>query len=70
MSIVNACDPKLERGRLLIVVATIVISIAAVSLLTLALWSDWRTGTALNLIDNSLLIGFAILKRDALLHGS
>ena len=67
MSVVNARDPKLERDRLLIVVATIVINIAAVSLLTLAPWSDWRTGTALNLIDNSLLIGFVILKRDALL---
>lgn len=67
MSVVNARDPKLERDRLLIVVATIVINIAAVSLLTLASWSDWRTGTALNLIDNSLLIGFVILKRDALL---
>ena len=67
MSVVNARDPKLERGRLLVVIATIVINIAAVSLLTLAPWSDWRTGTALNLIDNSLLIGFVILKRDALL---
>ena len=67
MSVVNARDPKLERERLLIVIATIVINIAAVSLLTLAPWSDWRTGTALNLIDNSLLIGFVILKRDALL---
>ena len=67
MSVVNARNPKLERGRLLVVIATIVINIAAVSLLTLVPWSDWRTGTALNLIDNSLLIGFVILKRDALL---
>ena len=67
MSVVNARNPKLERDRLLIVIATIVINIAAVSLLTLAPWSDWRTGTALNVIDNSLLIGFVILKRDALL---
>jgi hypothetical protein len=67
MSVVDARDPRLERGRLLIVVTTIVINIAAVSLLTLAPWSDWRTGTALNVIDNSLLIGFVILKRDALL---
>jgi hypothetical protein len=67
MPVVNARGPKLERSRLLIVIATIVINIAAVSLLTLAPWSDWRTGTALNVIDNSLLIGFVILKRDALL---
>ena len=60
-------DAALERGRLLIVIATIVVNVVAVSLLTLGPWSDWRTGAALNLIDNSLLIGFVILKRDALL---
>lgn len=67
MSVVNAGDPKLERERLLIVIATVVINIATVSLLTLAPWSDWRTGTALNVIDNSLLIAFVLLKHDALL---
>ncbi len=67
MSVVNTRDPKLERERLLVVIATIVINLMAVSLLTLAPWSDWRTGTALNLMDNSLLIGFVILKRDVLL---
>jgi hypothetical protein len=67
MSVVNAHEPKLERDRLLIVIATIAINVVAVLLLTLASWSDWRTGTALNLIDNSLLIGFVILKRDPLL---
>src|SRR5881397_2116951 len=63
----NAHEISLERGRLWIVLATIAINVVAVSLLTLAPWSDWRTGTALNVIDNSLLIGFVILKRDALL---
>jgi hypothetical protein len=67
MSVVNAREPKLERGRLLIVIATVAINVVAVLLLTFAPRSDWRTGTALNLIDNSLLIGFVILKRDALL---
>jgi hypothetical protein len=67
MSVLNARDPKLERGRLLIVIATIVINIAAVSLLTFAPWSDWRTGSALNVIDNCLLVGFTLVRRDALL---
>ncbi len=60
-------DPALERGRLRVVIATIVINVAAVSLLALAPWSDWRTGAALNLIDNCLLIGFALVTRDTLL---
>ena len=64
---VNARDSKLERQRLAVVLATIVINVITVSLLNLAPWSDWRTGAALNLIDNILLIGFVILKRDALL---
>lgn len=29
--------------------------------------SDWRPGLALNVVDNCLLIGFAFIKRDALL---
>jgi len=32
----------LELGRLRIVIATIVINVVAVSLLTFAPWSDWR----------------------------
>ena len=60
-------DSTLERDRLLVVIATIVINVAAVSLLTLAPWSDRRTGAALNLVDNCLLIGFALVRRDALL---
>jgi hypothetical protein len=49
------------------VLATIVINIVAVSLLTFAPWSDWRTGAALNIVDNCLLVGFALVRRDALL---
>ena len=36
-------------------------------MLTFAPWSDWRTGAALNLIDNYLLVGFVIVRRDVLL---
>ncbi|HEV8618596.1 MAG TPA: hypothetical protein VGQ70_03805, partial [Candidatus Udaeobacter sp.] len=60
-------DAALERDRLWVVLATVVINIAAVSLLTFAPWSDWRTGAALNVIDNCLLVGFVIVRRDVLL---
>jgi len=60
-------EAALERGRLRVVIATIVINVLAVSLLTFAPWSDWRTGAALNIIDNCLLAGFAFARRDALL---
>jgi hypothetical protein len=63
----DATDVRLERERLLVVVATITINVVAVSLLTFAPWSDWRTGAALNFVDNCLLIGFALVRRDALL---
>ncbi len=58
---------SVEAERLRVVLATIVINVVAVSLLTLAPWSDWRTGLALNVIDNALLIGFALARRDALI---
>lgn len=56
-----------ERARLGVVIATIIINVTAVSLLALVPWSDWRTGLALNLVDNCLLVGVAIVRRDALL---
>jgi hypothetical protein len=64
---VNAYDISLERGRLCVVLATVVINVVAVSLLTFAPWSDWRTGAALNIVDNCLLVGFALVRQDALL---
>ena len=67
MTLTEANDLVLERDRLLVVIATIVINIVAVSLLTFAPWSDWRTGAALNIVDNCLLVGFVLTKRDALL---
>src|SRR5436853_7923092 len=63
----NAHEISLERGRLWIVLATIAINIVAVSLLTFAPWSDWRTGAALNIVDNCLLVGFVLVRSDALL---
>jgi hypothetical protein len=67
MSLPNMHDPALERGRLWVVIATIAINVGAVSLLTFAPWSDWRTGAALNLVDNCLLVGFVLVRRDPLL---
>ena len=63
----SADDASLERGRLAVVLATVAINVIAVSLLALAPWSDWRTGAALNLLDNCLLIGFVLARRDAVL---
>jgi hypothetical protein len=60
-------ETKIERDRLRVVIATIVINIVAVSLLTFAPWSDWRTGAGLNVLDNCLLVGFALVRQDALL---
>jgi hypothetical protein len=67
MIAMNPNDTLLERDRLCVVIATIVINIVAVSLLTFAPWSDWRTGVTLNSVDNCLLVGFALVRRDALL---
>jgi hypothetical protein len=63
----NRPDDALERQRLLVVIATIFINVIAVSELRFAPWSDWRTGAALNFIDNCLLLGFTVVRRDALL---
>ncbi|MBX7209611.1 MAG: hypothetical protein K1X78_14945 [Verrucomicrobiaceae bacterium] len=59
-------DP-LDGTRLRVVLATVAINITGVGLLTLAPWSDWRTGMILNLIDNAMLLGFVLAKRDLLL---
>jgi len=59
-------DP-LELRRLKVVLATIGINVIAVALLTLAPWSDWKTGLALNLVDNGLLLAFLVVYHDRLL---
>jgi len=62
----NASDP-LDRPRLHVVLATVVFNVATVALLTQVPWSDWRTGLGVNLIDNAILLGFILLRRDLLL---
>lgn len=51
-------DPEdsLARNRLLIILTTIVINVIAVGLFAFTSWSDWKTGVALNLVDNTLLL--------------
>ncbi len=58
---------SLEAGRMRVVIATIAINVIAVGLLTFAPWSNWRTGLALNLFDNVLLLAFVLRHRDGLL---
>ena len=60
-------DGLREQGRLRIVIATIVINIVSVALLTFAPWSDWKTGLVLNLEDNLLLLGYVAWRRDIVL---
>ncbi|MGC1321324.1 MAG: hypothetical protein WA849_04015 [Candidatus Udaeobacter sp.] len=67
MTFTDARDPARVRGRLCVVIATIGINVIAVSLLTFAPWLGWRTGAALSVVDNCLLVGFIVVRRDALL---
>ena len=62
-SSLSAEKKLIERGRLRVVVATILINVVAVASLTLVSWSDWRTGVALNLVDNTVLLGFSVATR-------
>jgi hypothetical protein len=56
-----------EPIRLRVVLATVVINVVAVAALAFAPWSDWRTGVALNLVDNLLLLAIVVHKADRLL---
>jgi hypothetical protein len=62
----NQSDP-LDRARLCVILATVFINILAVALLVFAPWSNWRTGLALNLLDNLILLGFVFLRYDKLI---
>lgn len=63
----HADSNSYDQGRLRLVMATIVINIVAVALLTFAPWSDWKSGLALNLFDNLLLLSYVAMHRDTLL---
>lgn len=49
------------------VLATIVLNVVGVTYFVHVPWSDWRTGTGLNIADNLLLAGYALLHRDRLM---
>ena len=63
----NATSDPLDRARLRIILATVFLNVMAVALLVFAPWSNWRTGLALNLIDNFLLLSFIFLRHDMLI---
>jgi len=60
-------DDSLAHKRLRLIMTTIGINVVAVALLTMVPWSDWKTGLALNLVDNSLLLWFVVTHGDRLL---
>lgn len=60
-------DDSLALKRLLLIIATIAINIVAVAVLTWAPWSDWKTGLALNVVDNAMLLWFVVKHGDILL---
>lgn len=60
-----ASDAALERGRLRVVLATVLLNVVAVALLTLLPGAAWRSGLAVALADSALLLGFVIVRRDA-----
>lgn len=54
-----------ERARLTVILITVGISVIGVSLLTLiSQYSDWKTSIPLNVVENALLIIYAIRYRD------
>ena len=59
---------NIESARLKVILATLVINIVAVVAFSFCPWSDWRTGMALNLFDNFILIVFALRARDRLME--
>lgn len=64
MSDVNeAC----AKSRLRIVGMTIAMNVIAVALLTWVPWSDWKTGVALNVFDNIVLLWHVAKHRDLVL---
>jgi hypothetical protein len=62
-----ASPDNLERGRLRLILTTIAINILVVALLTSAPWSDGRTAVGLNLIDNTMILGWILICRDRLI---
>jgi hypothetical protein len=58
---------KLDGQRLWVVLGTVAISIAGVTLLVWAPWSNWRSAVMLNGIENLIVLAFVWRRRDGLL---
>lgn len=56
-----------KNERLKVILLTIVLNITAVVIFANVPWSDWRTGMALNFLDNVILISYALIRRDRLM---
>ena len=56
-----------DRERLYVVLATVFINVLAVFAFAFVPWSNWRTAVGLNLVDNAILVGYALLRRDRLM---
>src|SRR5580698_1003244 len=61
----GTAQSRLESARLRVVLATIVLNVIAVFWFAAVPWSNWRTGLALNIIDNVILIIHMIRRRDS-----
>lgn len=57
----------LEKERLWLILLTVFVNIGSVLYLSTVSWSDWRSGMLLNWIDNLLIIGYTIYRRDLLM---
>jgi hypothetical protein len=57
----------LDRQRLFVVLATVVLNVVAVAVFAAVPGSNWRTGLGLNLADNLLLLAHTIRRRDRLM---
>ena len=60
-------NPYLERQRLTIVLATIALNVASVLVFARLPGSDWKTGAALNVVNNLLLLIHAFRTRDLMM---
>jgi hypothetical protein len=54
-------------SRLKVVVLTILLNVTAVVMFAHMPGSDWRTGAALNILDNAILVAYAVIRRDRLM---
>jgi hypothetical protein len=59
-------ETRLDGDRLIAVLATVGLNVLVVGLLVFVPTSNWRTGLALNLIDNLILIAYTIFQKDRL----